>query len=139
MSATFLEENEVTAESISDLFKSAFIKVSEIDEDKEFRIIFDDLGIVVSIDEENSRIRFFTFSSINDKSYEESILTINHITNATVMARFYIAISHEDTIFIVADYIMSYKMGVIPFQVVNMAKLFEQVAVNGFRTFFKNE
>lgn len=58
----------------------------------------------------------------------------NHQNNTKVLARF-TAEHDEDLVFWFVDYTMSYEMGVIPFQVVTMAKLFERVAIGGVREF----
>lgn len=139
MSEKFIEEKNVSIEAISDLFKSAFLRVSEIDEDNSFKVTFDNIMINVSIDEELKRIRFFDVNLVEDESYEEAVLKVHEIVKKSIMVRTYIAQDNEGVNYILSDYMMSYEMGIIPFQVVNMAKLFELVVVNNLRTFFKTE
>lgn len=139
MNEKFIEEKDLTIETLSDLFKSAFLRVSEIDEDNGFKVTFDNIMINVVIDEELKRIRFFYVTQVEDESYEEAVLKVHEIVKKSIMVRTYIAQDNEGINYILSDYIMSYEMGVIPFQVVNMAKLFELVVVNNLRTFFETE
>ena len=132
MNTTIIEEKEVTSESISNLFKSAFLKVSEINEDNEFTVDFDTIAINVEIDDERKWIRFWFFNRIDEKPYEEAVTIANHVNEQKALVRFSVN-KGEDFIFLIADYAISYEMGVIPFQVVNMAKFFEKVTVYGAR------
>ena len=132
MNTTMIKEEEVTSESISDLFKSAFLKVSEINENNEFSVDFDTISINVEIDDERKWIRFWFFNKIDEKSYEEAVITANHVNKEKALVRFWVD-KGEDFVYLVSDYTMSYEMGIIPFQVVNMAKFFEKVSVYGAR------
>ena len=124
--------NEVTAESISDLFKSAFFKVSEIDETNQFSVEFRTIDIIVDIDVQEKLIKFWFISKVDKKTHDEAASRANRANIRSVFVKFYVA-TEEDTTYLVAEYKMSYEMGVIPFQVVNMAKSFENIAVNGGR------
>ncbi len=132
MNTTIIEEKDVTSESISDLFKSAFFKVSDIDEKKKFLVEGDTIDITVDVDNEQKWIRFYLLYVVDDKSLEELLLATNHANERKTLVRFFI-VKQDDLILLVADYTMSYETGVIPFQVVNIAKFFEKVGVYGIR------
>ncbi len=139
MSEKLMEEKDITIEAISDLFKSAYLRVSEIDEDNQFEVTFDNVTISVKIDEELKRINFFYIHPVEDKSYEEAVLKVHEIFKKSIMVRTYIDQDKEGNNYILSDYVMSYEMGVIPFQVVNMAKLFELIVIRDLRIFFEIE
>ena len=132
MNRTMIKEEDVTSESISDLFKSAFFKVSEIDESNQFTVGFDEIDVIVDIDDKRKWIRFWFLDRIDEKSYEEAIITANQVNEEKALVRFFVS-KEEDSAYLVADYVMSYEMGVIPFQVVNMAKFFEKIGVDSAR------
>ncbi len=132
MNTAMIKEEEVTSKSISDLFKSAFFKVSEIDDNNRFLVDFDEMDVSVDIDDQEKLIKFWFFNKIEKKTYDEAVTIANRVNIRSVFVRFYVD-SGEDITYLVAEYEMSYEMGVIPFQVVNMAKSFENIAANGAR------
>ena len=138
MIENFIEEKEVTIESVANLFKSAFIRVSESDESDEFIINLDSLAVHVFFYEERKMIRFYVFFPIDNKSYEEALSIVSDAKRERILARCYIE-KYEDSMFWLADYCISYEMGIIPFQVVNMAKLFGQSSRESAREFFEIE
>ncbi len=129
MNTTMIKEEEVTSESISDLFKSAFLKVSEIDERNQFSVEFERIDVLVSIDAQNKFIKFLFVNKVYKKTHKEVVARANLANIRSLFVKFYID-TEEDISYLVAEYKMSYEMGVIPFQVVNMAKSFENITAN---------
>jgi hypothetical protein len=129
MNTTMIKEEEVTSESISDLFKSAFLKVSEIDERNQFSVEFEKIDVLVSIDAQNKFIKFLFVNKVYKKTHKEVVARANLANIRSLFVKFYID-TEEDISYLVAEYKMSYEMGIIPFQVVNMAKSFENITAN---------
>lgn len=134
MSTDFLKEEDVNIESVTNLFKSAFIKTKIDNEKKEVRVELDSLNIDITIEEERKRILFSVFLPLQGKTISEAIAGANHANNTKVLVRFG-ANQVEDLVFWMGDYTMSYDIGIIPFQIVNMAKLFDRVAIGAVREF----
>ena len=132
MNTTMIKEEDVTSESISDLFKSAFFKVSEIDESNQFSVEFKTIDVIVYTDVQEKLIRFWFINKVDKKTHDEVVTRVNSANTRSEFVKFYV-VTEEDISYLVAEYKMSYEMGVIPFQVVNMAKSFENIVVNGGR------
>ena len=90
------------------------------------------------IDDERKNIRFSIFFPIDDKPYEESIFKSNEYNSTHILIRYFVE-KYQDTTYWVADYTMSYEMGVIPFQVVNNARIFNRFVTDTAREFLNSK
>ena len=122
-------EEDVTSESISNIFKSAFLRVSEVNDTNQFKVEFERIDVLVDIDAQNKFIKFLFVNKVYKKTHKEVVARANLANIRSLFVKFYID-TEEDISYLVAEYKMSYEMGVIPFQVVNMAKSFENITAN---------
>ena len=129
MNTTIIKEEDVTSESISDLFKSAFLRVSEVNDANQFKVEFERIDVLVDIDVQNKFIKFWFIGKVYKHTYKEVVVRTNLANIRSLFVKFYID-TEEDNNYLIAEYKMSYEMGVIPFQVVNMAKSFENITAN---------
>ena len=106
--------------------------MSEIDETNQFSVEFRTIDVLVNIDVQEKLIKFWFINKVDKKTYDEVVTRANRANIRSVFVQFYVD-SDKDITYLIAEYTMSYEMGVIPFQVVNMAKSFENIAVNGGR------
>ena len=129
MNTTMIKEEDVTSESISNIFKSAFLRVSEVNDTNQFKVEFERIDVLVDIDAQNKFIKFLFVNKVYKKTHKEVVARANLANIRSLFVKFYID-TEEDISYLVAEYKMSYEMGVIPFQVVNMAKSFENITAN---------
>ena len=109
MNTTMIKEEEVTSESISDLFKSAFFKVSEIDETNQFSVEFRTIDVLVNIDVQEKLIKFWFINKVDKKTYDEVVTRANRANARSEFVKFYVD-TEEDITYLIAEYKMSYEL-----------------------------
>lgn len=130
-----LLEDEVTIESLSDIFESAFIKV--VDKTSEsFKIQCENINPKITIDEGRKFLSFGILYMLSGKiSLSEAVLLTNKINDEFIFIRLS-AIEYEGDIYIDSKYYMTFETGLIAFQLIHIAKKFEKFTVDALREYF---
>ena len=131
-----LTENEVSISSLVDVFQSAFMKVSEI-EDNKFSVKCETVHMNINVDNERKFIKIMFFQLLDGISYKEAALIANKINNEKILVRF-TAYEYKGKVGIFVDYTMSYEEGLIAFQLVNNTKWVERILVDSILKYFND-
>ena len=140
MSTKYLEEHEVTVDAICNIYKSAFMKIKETDktDDNSLIVDFDSHGILVRLNKEEKLLSMMSsLGQIKLEDYDEDFvekltLMANVLNIEQSVVRFTVATTNDKIIFS-GHYSISYEMGIIPGQVVNMTRLFGEIASKASR------
>lgn len=133
-----LEENQVTAKKLIEMFEAAFMEVADIEEGRfSVRGVQFPFLIGISVDAEKKRIRFTDYNPLHRITLENAAILCNEATKGLALARFY-AFEYKQSLMAACQYDMSFEKGVIPFQVISNFRLFERVAGSAVQDIFKN-
>ncbi len=130
--ATLIPEGEVSVERIKKLFEQAFFK-AELDDDGDIYIKEGlELPIWVTINSEQSMIKFFTFIGRYDDDEMPPFKDkdSNDLNKRIVLPSFY---TFEDNQRVFGNYFMTYADGVVDSHIINMARRFSSAFAYGVR------
>jgi hypothetical protein len=117
-----ISENEITAEKIFELFKSAFFDV-EIS-DKGTIIVNDIFRVYITLDTKDGYLRFVNFTPLKKSKTELQKLQFVNRANATwLMIRFYIEPEGD----LLSDYSLFYKENLTASQIVTIYRRFVSI------------
>lgn len=136
MSIKITEENDVTVDSVYEIFKSAFMKAVEPDGDA-LAVDFGTHRVLITVTEESKLLIFSTVILLEYGSPDEAIIWANELNRIQEIVQFYIAAGPENTLYLGARCSMSYEIGIIPFQVINMAKQFHEISSKSISNFIE--
>ena len=137
MSIKIIKENYVTVDSIYEIFESAFMKAVKPDGDS-LGVDFGTHRVLIQVEKESKLLIFTTMIECEDDiSLDKSLLWVNDLNRVQMTVKFYVASGAEDKIYWVADCSMSYEMGIIPFQVINMARQFHKISSKSISDFIE--
>lgn len=122
-----LTENQVSASALAEIFGSAFMDVSDLDS-KSFIVDGEKLTIRVSIVEQRHLIKFFIFNKMKNINMSKASLITNKMNEDYILNSFS-AIEHEGQVIYSSSYYMSYRKGLIKFQLIDNIKNFERIAL----------
>lgn len=123
-----ITEDQVVPSELVKIFNSAFIDTSDIRQDK-FTVQMDRIIVYVILEPEFKFIRYSFHSRLNNISLEDASTITNKMNNEFRMLMF-CSVEIEGNVFILVSYTMSYKKGMIKYQLVDNIKLFEKIAVD---------
>lgn len=138
MDTAIIKEENVTGEFIAEIFKSAFFKVTEFSDTNRFRVEFERIDVLIDIDDQNKFIQFWFINPVYKHTYKEVVARANLANIRSLFVKFYID-TEEDNNYLVAEYKMSYEMGILPFQIINMAKSFANIVANASYLILEDE
>jgi hypothetical protein len=123
-------EWEVSMQRVFELFEAAYIEC-ELDEDNDIKVVTDSgPRLFVSQDETNKLLRYLSFYRFRPDIDELAKLRfINALNDDVIFVRF--SLGNGDTL--VADYYLPYGRGIVPFHIVNTAKLVGRVIITAIR------
>ena len=132
-----LEEKIITASKIAEIFKSAFMEVSDV-EDNRFSVkgVQFSFMIRVKVNIEQKTISFIDYNPLHRITPEAAATLCNSANNQFRLARFY-AFKHDAAVIATCEYEMTYEKGVIPFQIISNFRAFENIAGLAVRDLFK--
>lgn len=128
-----LNENEVTVKSLVDLFESAFIKVTEVNE-QSFKVKAKSYTTTISVEFERKLIRlhiWFPAIALSKLSLAEAALIANSVNDKYILLYFSASESGEN-LFIDSHYYMSFEEGLICYQLIDITKKFEEWTLTRF-------
>ncbi len=102
-------------------------------------IDFDTRRVLIQVDDESKLLIFSITLLLEDGSPDDAIIWANELNRIQNIVQFYIAAGLEDKVYWGASCSMSYEMGIIPFQVVDMARQFDEIYSKGIMEFYKNQ
>ena len=131
MSTKYLEEHEVTVDSICNIYESAFMKIKETDktDDNSLIVDFDSHGILVRLDKEARLLSLMSLlGQVKLEDYAEDFsekitLIANELNVLQSVVQFSAATTNDQIIFS-----GHYSMSIIPSQIVNMTRLFGEIS-----------
>ena len=123
-------EEEVTMQRVFELFEAAYVEC-EIDEHNDIKVVTDSgPRLFVSQDETNKLLRYLSFYRFREGTGElEKLRFVNALNDDVIFVRF--SLGNGDSL--VADYYLPYGRGVVPFHIVNTAKLVGRVIITALR------
>jgi len=127
-----LAESEVSIKSLVECFTSAFVKVTDEDNDS-FWVPGESLKTKVTLDEKRKYLRFSIVYQLSEKTTSSAAITqCNKVNEEYIVIRFS-AIEIEGTQCVASNYYMTFEEGLIAFQLIKMVKKFEQFTVEALR------
>lgn len=136
MSIEIIKENDVTVDSIYEIFESAFMKAVEPDGNA-LAVDFGTHRVLITVEEESKLLIFSTLILLEYGSPDEAVMWVNELNRIQEIVRFYIAAGPENKVYCAARCSMSYEIGIIPFQVINMARQFHEISSKGISDFIE--
>jgi hypothetical protein len=132
----YLQENEVTIKKLVEIFTGAFMDVSDVEESRlNVKGVDFPFPLRVSLDTEQKAIRFADFNRLHRITEKNAALLCNDINKTIVLGRFY-AMTVNDLVLSACEYEMTFKNGLMPYQVMANFRLFEKIAGHGVRNHF---
>lgn len=129
--AEYIVENEVTPETIRDIFSRAFYS-TDLDDDGDVVVIAEPTSVLISINKDNRLLKYSTYYRVDETAPLNSKLAfVNKMNDDMVFCRFSIPEDHEDTL--VADYFLPFGESISSFQIVSSLRLFALVVVSAIR------
>lgn len=122
-----LAESQVSPSSLAEVFSAAFMDVSDLDSDS-FRVNGEKLTIMVELDQHRKYIRFCVLNRMQNINIDEASTILNKMNFEYVFAKFS-AIEHAGFLYFTSHYFMSYKKGLIKYQLVDNVRNFEKVTI----------
>ncbi len=120
-----IAEDEVTPDTIRDLFRRAFFSTS-LDGDGDVRVETDGPTVYISINAENKLLRYTAaYRFKNTASLESKYAFVNKMNDDVIFCRFSVALEAPDSL--VVDYYLPFGEGVTAFQIVRALRLFARV------------
>lgn len=131
----YLQEDQVNTQKLVEIFTSAFMDVSGIEENRfgvtgvKFPFL---IGIIVR--PESKAIQFFYYHQLDRISEQEAALICNKLNHDAVFCKYYI-FTHQGDVMLTFESVMTYEKGLIPYQLVANFRLFEHMANHGVKRF----
>ncbi len=120
-----IAENEVTPDTIRDLFRRAFFSAS-LDDDGDVRVETDDPTVFVSINADNKLLRYTAvYRFENTASLESKHAFVNKMNDDVIFCRFSVPLEAPDILMV--DYYLPFGEGVTSFLIVRALRLFARV------------
>ena len=130
-----LTENEVSIKSLVELYENAYMKVKDVKEES-FRVEGDIFDIIIGIEKDRKFIKFGIVHLLNGNiTLNEAAILANTANEQYVFTRLS-AVEYEKSIFIESMYFMTYKEGLIAFQLIDNTKTFDKFTTNRIKEFF---
>ncbi|MDX1525887.1 MAG: hypothetical protein R3273_06570 [Pseudidiomarina maritima] len=122
MAQSVLDENEVTAKRLSEIFEAAFMK-PKIDEDGDILVDRGAVKIYVQVNEDKKIITFISMFGLSEGASEyDQLKFFNKLNSDLILARYQLMKGK-----LIVDYQMPYEGGLIPHAFMNSFNLFELV------------
>lgn len=122
-----LAESQVNSSSLAEVFSAAFMDVSDLDSDS-FRVNGEKLTIVVELDHQRKYIKFCVLNRLQNINLDEASIILNKMNFEYIFAKF-CAIEHAGCLYFTSHYFMSYKKGLMKYQLVDNFRNFEKVTL----------
>ncbi len=124
-----LNEAQISASKLADVFSGAFMEVSELEENY-FVVGTETVPVEVKVNSERKYIKLEIVQRMNNISIEKATKITNKINSERLLARFFcLEIEDTDAVLMVADYHLSFDRGLIAYHLVNSVKFFERIFV----------
>jgi len=132
----FLREDDVTADNIRQLFKSAFLKAS-FDDDGDILVRMDNgLSVLVIVDEKRNFLKFLAGFGFKDDADEfEKLRLLNELNANLIFCRFGMLRDGQG----IAEYFLPFDEGILAFQIVEALRIFARVTLEGIRNLDKDD
>lgn len=122
MDHDFLQEEELSVDTLAKIFKRAFIKTS-VDEDGDIVAVWSDARIWVILDEKRKFISFLMRYGFKEDANESLKLELVNTMNSNYLLTRFKANGKT----LSADYWLSYEEGILPYQLINSFKRFANI------------
>ena len=122
-----LAESQVNASALVEVFGSAFMDIDNFKGDS-FKVSGEKIPISVQVDTDRKLIKFSFYNVLKNINIAQAAAIINKMNEDYIFVKFS-AVEYEDSIFYSASYFMSYKKGLIKFQLVDNIKAFERITL----------
>ena len=132
----FLREEDVTADNIRQLFKSAFLK-AQFDDDGDIMVRMDNgLKVFVIVDEKRKFLKFLAgFGFKEDADEFAKLRLLNELNTHLIFCRFGMLRPEQG----VAECFLPFEEGILAFQIVEALRIFARVTLDGIREFDKED
>lgn len=125
MALQLIEENEVTTETLVDLFEQAFYKTS-VDSDGDVLVNVDAYNVFVILDKDRKLLKYMALHEVKESAPPESKLAlINRLNDEYIFCRFSIHGQNPDQL--IVDYFLSFEKGVTGYQIIRSLRLFARL------------
>ena len=126
-----LAEDQVSIESLQQLFKRAFFKAS-IDEDGDLVVQGEGPRVFVMLLADNKLIKFMCMYGLReDAPMADKLALVNRMNDDVILGRFCVPVERPDLL--MADYYLGYEEGVSAYQVINAMRMFGRVVQGAIR------
>lgn len=129
-----LNEAQISASKLADVFSGAFMDVSELEENF-FSVKAEALQVRVKVDSKRKYIILEIAQVLYNISLEEASKIANKINSERMLARIFF-VEIEGALLMIADYYLSFDRGLIAYHLVNTVKFFEGVVLDCVRENF---
>lgn len=132
----FLRDDDVTADNIRHLFKSAFLKAS-FDDDGDILVRMDNgLNVLVIVDEQRKFLKFIAAIGFREDVDEFAKLSLlNELNTNLIFCRFGMLREGQG----IAEYFLPFDEGILAFQIVEALRIFARVTLEGIRNLDKDD
>jgi hypothetical protein len=120
-----LTESQVSASALAEVFSSAFMDVYDLDADS-FRVKGDRIGVYVEVDKDKKFIKYSFINKMNNINISAITQVMNKMNQEYYFLKFSL-VPYDNNYFYTSHYYMSFKKGIINYQLVDNLKMFERV------------
>jgi hypothetical protein len=132
-----LAENEVNVKTLVDVFETAFIKVIDV-QDESFKVQGPNLKTQITIDSKRKYIKITILYALSGNiTLSKAALAANTANDQYILTRL-VAYEYEGTVGIESSYYMTFEEGLICYQLIKIAKVFEEFTVDRLKEFFND-
>ncbi|QOX80450.1 hypothetical protein FY034_16410 [Trichlorobacter lovleyi] len=122
-----LVESQVNASALVEIFGAAFMDVTDFDADS-FRVKGEKVPVNVTVDSDRKLIKFHFFNRMKNINMATASQIANKMNEEYIFVSFS-AVEYEGTIFFTSSYYMTFKKGLIKYQLVDNLKTFERITL----------
>jgi len=137
LGSELIPESEVTQETLVNLFKQSFFKIS-FTENKDLVVHTDGPHVLFELNNQLKTLKFMAAYSLKPNiSVTDKLALVNTMNDEMNLVRFVIPKANPD--FMVADYTLSYDEGISPYLIVTSVRLFAGATSYAIRHFDTQE
>ena len=133
-----IEEDQVNAEALADIFRAAFMDVSAVTGDS-FTVkgIQFPFRLAITVEPGHKLISFMDRNRLHRINFDQALHLCNEANLTLGPARF-LVMQHQDALVAITHYQMTYERGLVPFHLVASFRTFEYCVGNAVRGLFKD-
>jgi len=131
-----ISSEEMNNHKIYEIFKAAYMK-PELDSDGDVSFKGPSgFKQIISVDSDKQLLKFMAIFGLKEsKNRAEKLELVNRLNDRVVFSRF--SMPREDVLFV--DYFFAYEEGVLPLQVMNSMKWFDNVTISAIRAYDESD